>query len=155
MQNTFFIVRPDIYSVPATIDTQDEGIYFSPVEQLPELQMAYHIFYNEEGVLTQQSIPPMPYDWKAFSAELLRLGFAHITLGLNGIINTEKDSTTYRVFMGYSVIKSTSGEPVGFMPVANTTKNGYQDWIFVSKDASDPKVNWKQQLHVFSIPQNN
>ncbi len=87
----------------ASADVEGPGLYLRDVPGLPNVKIAQYVYYDEQKVLTHQTVPPRMYDWDGFKRALDLNGFTEITMSKDGVLSTTKDQQRYTGYADYRV----------------------------------------------------
>ncbi|MCK5354482.1 MAG: hypothetical protein KAJ63_05140, partial [Methyloprofundus sp.] len=130
--SSLFAAIPSFLAQPAIISNSGPGLYLSTVNEFPMLPMAYHVYYDEQEQLMQQTIPSEPYAWYILLNKLESLGFSDITKSQLGIISARKGSHIYRAYMAYDVhtYDTVEEEISDFQAIGDLNGDGHQDLLF-------------------------
>lgn len=90
------------FSKPA-FDYSAPGIYFKPNEHLPNVDTAFHVYFNEQGDLMEQAVHPVPVHWHIFRSLLESMGFTEVSLAQDGVISGVFNQHKYFALFDYRV----------------------------------------------------
>ncbi|MGM0631609.1 MAG: GLUG motif-containing protein [Pseudomonadota bacterium] len=131
--------RADVLAVPAS-SVDEEGLYFRDVPGLQGAFVVFLAFTDENGILMQQDLVPVPAHWSTLKEALASTpGMGSVRLGAEGIISVAVGGQTVRGRMEYEVSRRITavdkpGAGTTFSSIGDINGDGTEDFRVMYPD---------------------